>query len=313
MRSDKDKKNLSDDFEEEHEHISQYGAILGPMIALSIVLILGSLFLLYARKFPKTKMHWPEFTRTEEKSASDNIIIEPNSELKEAYKNGTKEDVDQALFHQYRDINDECVGVIRIEGTVLNHPLMQSPKNEAFYLSHDIYKEKNGHGIPFMTVNSDLSKNDRNNIIYGHNMRWEQKDVFYALAGYESLEYYKEHPIIDIVVEGQTLHYIVFAYFISDNADQDAFRYWQTSYWGSDAQFQAYLNEVYKRNWLFTDLPVESNDYFITLSSCSMELSGSGTNRMVVMARRIRPEEDYQRYIDTTTMKASPLLPEKLR
>ncbi len=300
-------------FEEEHKKVSTYGAFIGPLIALSILLIGISIFLLLTQKFPKTEMHWPQFIRVEAETTSESKTIEPNSELKEAYEKGTKEEIDQALFHQYKEINDECVGVIRIDGTVLNHPLMQSPKNEAFYLSHDIYKEKNGHGIPFMTVQSDLSKNDRNNIIYGHNMRWEQKDVFYALAGYESLDYYLEHPYIDIVVEGQTLHYLIFAYFISDNADEDAFRYWTTTTWNSEDNFNRYMQEVFKRNWLFADIPVSMDDYYITLSSCSMELSGSGTNRMVVMARLLREGEDARKYLETTTKKVAPYLPEKLR
>ena len=203
--------------------------------------------------------------------------------------------------------------MIRIEGTVLNHPLMQSASNEAFYLSHDIYKSPNGHGIPFLTKTSDLNANDRNNIIYGHNMRWESKDVFYALAGYENLDYYKEHPTVDIVIEGQTVPYLIFAYFISDNADEDAFRYWTTTTWNTQSNFDSYMFEVFKRNWLYTDIPVQMDDYFITLSSCSMELSGSGTNRMVVMARRLHEGENIQRYLDTTTMKTAPYLPEKLR
>lgn len=308
----KEEKKL-DEFEQETETVDNYGPIIGGLFALSILLIGFSIFLLLTKDSPRTEMRWPTFTVVTKEENNQDVIIEPNSELQDAYKNGTQEEIDQALFHQYQSINEECIGVIRIEGTVLNHPLMQSPQNEAFYLSHDIYKEKNGHGIPFLIRNGDLSVPGKNNIIYGHNMRWEEKDVFYALAGYESLDYYKEHPYIDIITEGETGKYIIFAYFIADNADSDAFYYWLTTEWKSDTAFNNYMAEVYKRNWLFTDLPICKEDYFILLSSCSMELSGLGTNRMVVMARKVRENEDIQKYLDTTTIKPAPYLPEKLR
>ena len=74
-----------------------------------------------------------------------------------------------------------------------------------------------------------------------------------------------------------------------------------------------YMDEVKKRNWL--DVPVETSisDNMIILSSCSVELSGSGTNRMVVMAKRITTDYDYQEVVEKTTEVEKPLLPMKLR
>ena len=282
------------------------------IMILGILLVAISLFLIFAKKFPAIEnKRKPTFTVVEK--TSEERVIEPNSEVIKAMQEKDKEAVDQALLHQYQDINDECVGIIRIDGTVLDHPLMQSKTNEAFYLSHDILKEKNGHGIPFLTLDSDLNKCGYNNVIYGHNMRWESKDVFYALAGYENIDYYKEHPIVEVVVDGQTRQYLVFAYFISDNEDEDAFRYWMYHDLSTDQKFKAYMDEVYKRNWLFTDIPVDKDDNFITLSSCSMELEGLGTNRMVVMARLLREGEDITGYLECATIDPAPYLPEKLR
>ncbi|MBP5495409.1 MAG: hypothetical protein J6X97_09955, partial [Lachnospiraceae bacterium] len=80
-----------------------------------------------------------------------------------------------------------------------------------------------------------------------------------------------------------------------------------------ESDYLNYMAEVNKRNWLETDIPCGMNDKYLTLSSCSVELAHSGTNRMVVMARKLKPEEDYRNYSVGASLKNNPLLPEKLR
>jgi hypothetical protein len=73
------------------------------------------------------------------------------------------------------------------------------------------------------------------------------------------------------------------------------------------------MEEVDKRNWLETEIPCSINDKYLTLSSCSVELAHSGTNRMVVMARKLKSDEDYNLYLESSTKRNNPLLPGKLR
>ena len=246
----------------------------------------------------------------EEKSRN---AIEPDEEVKNALMIGDQNVIDQAMLHQYKRLNTETVGIIRINNTVLNHPLMQSASQENFYLNHDVLKRKNGNGTPFLTLASDLSKESGNNVIYGHNIRYGRKDVFEPLSGYEKLSFYKEHPTVEIVTEGKTESYLVFAYYLIDTADEDAFVYWISPSWDDEAEFEEYMAEVEKRNWLDTKIPYSIADRYITLSACSVELAHSGTNRMVVMARRKRDGEYPILYAQNATLKASPYLPQKLR
>ena len=73
------------------------------------------------------------------------------------------------------------------------------------------------------------------------------------------------------------------------------------------------MEEVEKRNWLDTDVPYSYNDQFITLSSCSVELAHSKTNKMVIMARLLDVDEEYSTYIENAQMRENPRLPKKLR
>lgn len=221
-------------------------------------------------------------------------------------------DEDMELLKKYQAYNDECVGIISIEDSVLNHPLMQSPDDEDYYLTHDLDKNGNSHGVPFLTLSSDIDREDGNNIIYGHNIRTSDRDVFADLTYYEDSEYYKTHPVIKLVTDSGTRYYIIFAYYLIDTEDGE-FVYWDDTIWGSKTKYKEYMDEVEKRNWLKNDVPYNYEDQFLTLSTCSVELAHSGTNRMVVMARLLGLDEDYTSYIENAQNRANPWLPKKLR
>ncbi len=221
------------------------------------------------------------------------------------------EKADRELLKKYKDFNEDCAGLISIEDTVLNHPLMQSPYDEDFYLTHDLNKDYNAYGVPFLTLSSDLKRESGNNIIYGHNIRYNDRDVFADLVFYEDIEFYKNHPLIKLVTDEGTDFYIIFAYYLIDTKDND-FVYWDKSEWENEPEYLKYMEEVDKRNWLETGIPCDIGDKYLTLSSCSVELAHSGSNRMVVMARKLHSGEDYGKYVDLADIKSNPVLPSKL-
>ena len=227
-------------------------------------------------------------------------------------KRAKAEKADKNLLDKYKAYNEDCIGIISIEDTVLNHPLMQSEYDEDFYLTHDLNKNPNSYGVPFLTLSSDLGRENGNNIIYGHNIRINDRDIFADLVFYEDIDFYKEHSLIKLVTDEGTEYYIIFAYYLIDTNDNE-FVYWDKTSWESESDYLNYMAEVDKRNWLETEIPCGMNDKYLTLSSCSVELAHSGTNRMVVMARKLKQEEDYRNYSVGASLKNNPLLPEKLR
>ncbi len=62
----------------------------------------------------------------------------------------------------------------------------------------------------------------------------------------------------------------------------------------------------------YRDEIVEYGDTLLTLSSCSVELAGSETNRMVVVARLVKEGEDFPEAIGQAEATEEPMLPEKL-
>ena len=220
---------------------------------------------------------------------------------------------DLLLLQKYQDYNSDVVGIIRIDGTVLNHPIVQTVEDEEYYLYKDLDKKYNSHGVPFLSKDSQMEGQGSNCVVYGHNIYKISRDVFADLMGYKDVEYYKEHPVIETVSESGTRKWLIFAYFIVDNSDADPFQYSDVTSFMSERAFEEYIYEVQKRNWLDVPLDLSMGDTILTLSSCSKELAGSGTNRMVVMAKQLDKDESYFATVEGAKNALSPLLPEKLR
>lgn len=219
---------------------------------------------------------------------------------------------DMELLRKYQDYNEDVVGLIRIPDTVLNHPLVHTPEKEEYYLLRDLDGNYNSHGVPFLSKDSRMEKSD-NVIVFGHNIHLRTRDIFADLAGYEDLTFYKEHPLIETVSKSGTRRWLIFAYFLVDNADEEPFRYSEVTSFPSLEKYEAFFREVEKRNWLSVPIKRSIEDRYLTLSSCSNELAGSGTNRMVVIARELGVGESYQDIVDSAVMVDFPMLPKRLQ
>lgn len=218
---------------------------------------------------------------------------------------------DAELLKMYKDYNEDTYAFLRIEGSNINHPVMRSPYDEGYYLWHDLNKKYNSHGVPFITLDSNIDASRGNSLIYGH--RLNDGDVFSDLSNYSSIEYYREHPIIETITEEGTKRWMIFAYFLVCNSDEESFDYFDNYLFTSKAGYDAYMTEVDKRNML--NVPIEKSVYdsYITLSSCSKEQTGVGNNRMVVMAKKIDDNFDFEECVDKASINTNALLPKKLQ
>lgn len=190
---------------------------------------------------------------------------------------------------------------------------MQTKTDEEFYLNHDLDKKYNSHGIPFLSKDSEIEKKGCNMVIYGHNIHKISRDIFCDLAYYEDIEYYKAHPIIETISESGTRKWLIFAYFITDNSEEGAFRYSDYTRFLAAKDLDEFLQQVKDRNWLDVPVDIEYGDSLITLSSCSNELAGKGTNRMVVIGKLLKTDEEYTEIVEKAQKNEAPLIPEELQ
>lgn len=109
-----------------------------------------------------------------------------------------------------KEANDQAVGWIVIPGTVVSYPILQGEDNR-YYLNHTWTGVESSVGAIFMECKCAPDFSDYNTIIYGHRMR--NGSMFGSLRSYNSLEYWKQHPVVYIITFDKVYAYDVFAAF----------------------------------------------------------------------------------------------------
>ena len=205
-------------------------------------------------------------------------------------------------------INPDIVGFLRIEGTRIDHPVVQGFDNQ-FYMRRAFDKSQSNHGVPFLDFRADVSRPSDQLVIYGHNMRDGQ--AFADLTGYRELDFYLRHPYISFDSLHRDKQYAVFAVFIT-NAFEDTlghesvFNYHDMINAASDEDFMQYIHQLQIRSIIETGVDIRPGDKLLALSTCSYDFDDA---RFVVVARALREGEAY---VDTSLarMNPSPLYPD---
>ena len=72
-------------------------------------------------------------------------------------------------LNYYTQKNKDTVGWIKIDGTKINYPQVQTTDNK-YYLNHDFYNKKTNVGWVYADYRNNMNTLDNNTIIYAHNL-----------------------------------------------------------------------------------------------------------------------------------------------
>lgn len=180
--------------------------------------------------------------------------------------------------------NNDVVGWIKIDGTVIDYPVMQTKNDGEFYLYRDFYKNKDINGSIFIDKHCDLSPRSTNLIFHGHNMN--NGSMFGALIKYKSQDFYQKHKqiVFDTLYENQL--YEIVSVFISKvyNVTDNVFKYYRFYNANNKEEFNYFFNNIKKMSIYDTNVNAEYGDNFITLSTCENSIKNG---RFVVVAKKI--------------------------
>lgn len=196
------------------------------------------------------------------------------------------EDSGQCSDNKYADLyaqNNDFIGWIKIDDTVIDYPIMQSKDNPNFYLTHNFSKEYSRFGVPYMQENCSLASD--NIIVYGHNMK--NKSMFNELTKYKSKNFYDTHKYIqlDTLTEQRTYEIIC-----SFKTTTKGFAYNKFVNAVSPDDFSAYIEKCKALSFYDTGVNAEYGDKLITLSTCEYSQENG---RFVVVAKLIEVN-DYE-------------------
>lgn len=196
------------------------------------------------------------------------------------------EDPGPQILPEYQDIyelNNDLVGWIKIEGTTVNYPVMQtSVDNANYYLDHTFTGESSKWGCIYVREQCDVFAPSDNVTIYGHYK--SDGTMFHDLHNLRKKAYWKEHRYIqfDTIYERHT--YEIIAVFKTSANYGQGFSYHIFDDAKDKADFNKFVDTVHSLQYFNTGVTAEYGDKLITLSTCEYTLDNG---RLVVVAKRI--------------------------
>ena len=252
----------------------------------SIITLLISIFNIIKWKIDSNKTNY-EITNIQENINVEEIqdtenteIIEPIIEVPKEnpywdYINMNMINVD---FNGLKRTNPDVVGWLKVNGTNINYPFVQSSNND-YYLTHSFNKSYNGAGWVFLDYRNN-GTNNKNTIIYAHGR--SNKTMFGTLKNVLNNGWLNNtnNYVIKISTETENSLWQVFSvYRIPTTSD-----YLQTNF-NDDIEYQNFLDMIKDRSGHNFDTNVASTDNILTLSTCY-----NNSDKMVVHAKLIKKE-----------------------
>lgn len=180
--------------------------------------------------------------------------------------------------------NGDLAGWITVEGTPIDYPVMQTKKDPELYLHCNYKKEYDVNGLPFLDAKCDVEDREGNLMVYGHHMK--SGLMFAHLVDYESVDFYKKHPVMEFDTLYEERQYEVVAAFYSQvyKDNQDVFKYYNWPGHLTEKQYKNYVKNVKKLSQYDTGVTPKYGDQLITLVTCAYQTEDG---RFVVVARRM--------------------------
>ena len=204
------------------------------------------------------------------------------------------------ILPEYRELyetNQDMIGWLKIEDTVIDYPVMQTPEDEDFYLTVNFYKEPDKNGCLLMDTDShvgsgtaacdyqDGERPSTNLIIHGHTMK--SGAMFGGLKKYAKEDYGKEHSKICFDSLYEKREYELISVFYSQvyyQTDQ-VFKYYKFFQADIQEEFDDWYDNIKEMSLYDTGITAEFGDEFLTLSCCAYHVEDG---RFVVVAKRVK-------------------------
>ena len=185
-------------------------------------------------------------------------------------------------YHALYEQNNDMAGWIRIDGTVIDYPVLYNSEGNAFYLHRNFKKENSDAGIPFLDYQCDRAGNSDNMIVYGHNMR--NGTMFHDLLKYANEGFYKEHRYVRFDTVYNRCVYEVFSAFRVKVGSKDEFRYYDFINSTTAGEYDSFVSSCKAHGLYDTGITPSYREKLLTLSTCSYN---SGNERFVIVARLV--------------------------
>ena len=182
------------------------------------------------------------------------------------------------------NLNQKLVGWVKIDGTKIDYPVMQTSNND-YYLDHNFDQEEDKNGSIFLDKDCSIWPRSQNLLIYGHNMK--SGKMFGTLKNYKDESFYKDHPVIqfDTIYEKGTYEIMYVFSEVVHEETEITFKYYQFINANSSDEYNSYMKDMADMSLYDTGVTSVYGDALITLSTCDYT---QGAERFVIVAKRVK-------------------------
>ena len=206
---------------------------------------------------------------------------------------------DIKILEKYKSVydkNNDFIGWLKIEGTTVDYPVMQTKNDEGYYLRKDFEKNQNLNGSLFVSALSEVGvgktgnnyengiKPSTNIMIYGHSMK--SGEMFGNLEHFNNKVYASQHPIIKFDTLYEEREYEIISVFYSQiyyEHDQ-VFKFYQFYDAETEDKFDYWYQNIKNLSIYDTNVEATYGDEFITLVTCAYHTENG---RFVVVGKRL--------------------------
>ncbi len=175
---------------------------------------------------------------------------------------------DTILTYQEQYNNPEIIGRIYIPGTIIDYPIAQRKEDieNYYYLKHNYYGNPDEDGSIYLDFENDFNNDDKNTIIYGHNMSGNR--MFHSLRYFQNEEYFKKRKYIFVETLTETKVYKNISW-MKTHID---FEYLTVNF-NDDSQYKDLQQGIIERNIYSLEEELTTDDYILNLSTCDNDTS----------------------------------------
>lgn len=191
-------------------------------------------------------------------------------------------------FKALQKQNSDIYAWIKVDGTKVDYPIVQSLEDDNFYLRHKAEdKSWSESGAIYTEMVNHKSFNDSVTVIYGHNGYGDS--MFTTLHNFEKKDFFDSHPEFVIYTPGRKLTYqIISAFKYDDRHIMNSFNFADTRVL---TEFQSYLQNpasAVKNVREKLDKDIDTDSKIVILSTC---INNQKSNRYLISGVLIKDEK----------------------
>lgn len=186
-----------------------------------------------------------------------------------------------ASYRKLAEENNDVIGWVRIDGTVVDYPVMHTPKQPDYYLKRGFDKEYSVYGMVYLDGGCWIGEGCPNYLLYGHHMK--NGSMFAPLEEYTEKEYYKAHPIIGFDTLEEVADYEVAGAFKIEAGEINR-EFAKMLAARTEEDYKKLVDYMKKNSFYDTGIEPEWPQQLVTLTTCEYT---KGDGRFLVVARKI--------------------------